>query len=106
MNLGPVGNNGMECPNFCEDICGPEEMLCPGGMDDNNCKMPDFCIPTVGPIDKAGKVFYNGNQCSNTCPLKCGPDNSKCGGEIDARTGCKNPEWCLPIEGMFYTLSP
>ena len=25
--------------------CGPEEMMCPGGMDSEGCALPDICSP-------------------------------------------------------------
>ena len=28
--------------------CGPEEMPCWGGVDENGCMFPDFCMPIKG----------------------------------------------------------
>ena len=51
------GNDGMECPAFCPNKCGPEDMICPGGQDWNGCQMPDMCMPSKG------KQYLNYNNC-------------------------------------------
>ena len=90
-----MGKDGMECPAFCPVKCGPGDMRCHGGMDGNDCMMPDFCYPSKGP---AGK---DGTECWNSCPMKCGPEDMICGGEMDPWSGCRNPEWCMPSKGKF-----
>ena len=47
---GPLGNDGNPCPNYCPTHCGPNEMPCCGGTDQNGCAMPDICIPTKSGI--------------------------------------------------------
>ena len=42
---GMPGKDGTECPVSCPMKCGPEEMQCWGGYDDNGCIMPDACVP-------------------------------------------------------------
>ena len=46
--LGPIGNNGVECPVYCPDKCGADEMSCYGGKDYHGCPYEDFCIPSKG----------------------------------------------------------
>ena len=36
------------CPELLPAKCGPEEMMCPGGMDPQGCPMPDMCMPSKG----------------------------------------------------------
>ena len=45
--LGPLDNDGNECPIQCPMNCGKDTMSCPGG-DANGCMMPDFCMPLKG----------------------------------------------------------
>ena len=42
---GMPGKDGVECPVMCPVNCGSEEHACWGGVDANDCMMPDFCIP-------------------------------------------------------------
>ena len=88
---GPLGKDGMECPAFCPAKCGPEEMPCWGGMDANDCMMPDTCIPMKGPMGK------DGIECPSFCPYNCPPDMIQCPGEMDD-FGCMMPEWCAPAK--------
>ena len=47
--LGPLGNDGTECPAHCPTQCSPAyEMQCPGGQNWNGCQEPDFCVPSKG----------------------------------------------------------
>ena len=48
--LGPLDNNGYECPVNCPAICGKDMINCPGGQEGNGCMMPDFCISSFGNI--------------------------------------------------------
>ena len=43
--LGPVDNNGFNCPVVCPVDCGKDMMNCPGEDDGNGCIMPDTCMP-------------------------------------------------------------
>ena len=36
---------GTTCPNFCPIDCGPHDMKCCSGKDENGCKGEDFCAP-------------------------------------------------------------
>ena len=38
-----MGKDGNECPASCPMKCGPEEMVCGGAKDPNDCPMADFC---------------------------------------------------------------
>lgn len=57
------GNDGGDCPMWCETHCTDTQLKCPGGHDDNGCKEYDTCIDrTIG----------NNNQlCPGYCPLEC-----------------------------------
>ena len=46
-----MGKDGIECPSFCPAKCGEEEMTCSGGIDFNDCMMPEFCIPSKGTLN-------------------------------------------------------
>ena len=46
--LGPLDNNGFECPVLCPASCGKDMMNCAGGDDGNGCMIPDFCISSMG----------------------------------------------------------
>ena len=39
-----IPNKVGDCPSFCPMKCGENDMMCPGKMDPNGCKMPDTCI--------------------------------------------------------------
>ena len=39
------GKDGMNCPENCPVNCGSNGQSCMGEMDENGCKMPDFCVP-------------------------------------------------------------
>ena len=39
-----IPNKIGDCVNHCPMDCG-KDMLCPGKMDPNGCKMPDACAP-------------------------------------------------------------
>ena len=43
-----MGKDGLECPGFCQvdpHMCGPETTWCDGGFDQNECQMPNMCVP-------------------------------------------------------------
>ena len=46
--LGPLDNQGYECPVSCPENCAENMMSCPDGDDGNGCMMPDFCMPITG----------------------------------------------------------
>ena len=41
-----MDDEGNACPesSICPTICQPDEVSCPGGIDENGCKKPDLCI--------------------------------------------------------------
>ena len=43
-----------DCMNHCPMKCGNNDMMCPGKMDPNGCKMPDTC--------------HYGSKFLNQCP--------------------------------------
>ena len=50
--LGPLDNNGYECPVSCPMNCPMKDMInCPGGDDGNGCEMPEFCISSIGKFE-------------------------------------------------------
>ena len=62
---GPMGKDGNMCPNMCPTMCGKDEMYCWGGMDDNYCMMPDFCIPSKGKFSQKILIFWNFSKFEN-----------------------------------------
>ena len=48
--IGPIGLDGNECYLSCPITnCPMVNMeICPGGYDENGCKMPDTCVPIAG----------------------------------------------------------
>ena len=62
---GPMGKDGNMCPNMCPTMCGKDEMYCWGGMDDNYCMMPDFCIPSKGKFSQKILIFLNFSKFEN-----------------------------------------
>merc|ERR1711963_1216417 len=92
-------NCGMDCPGFCPSTCSNEEMMCPGGSDDNGCIMPDFCVPSKG-----GLSFDNMTHCPAFCPSKCGMEETWCPGGLDDN-GCEQPDTCMP-KGMDCPMGP
>ena len=36
------------CPPIEPAKCGPEDMVCPGGLGWEGCPMPDMCMPGKG----------------------------------------------------------
>merc|ERR1711981_1541745 len=53
-------NNPTTCPEVAPAECGEGESQCWGGMDGNECPMPDYCIPSMV------------GECWNMCPMNCG----------------------------------
>ena len=50
--LGPLDNNGYECPVSCPMNCPMKDMMkCPGGDDGNGCEMPEYCISSYGKFE-------------------------------------------------------
>ena len=73
-------------------VCGPEDMMCPGGMDANGCPMPELCMPMKGPMG-----FDGVTECPSNCPTFCGAEEMMCPGPVDAN-GCMGPETCMPMK--------
>jgi len=75
--------------------CEEGEMLCPGGVDGNNCPEEDFCHPA-----KVPNVLKD-QDCDANCPVRCGPEEKACPGGIGdgwgTALGCPKPETCMPI---------
>ena len=46
-----IDANGEFCPGFCPTDCGPDEMICPGGIDCLGCPNEDTCISQKGTIN-------------------------------------------------------
>ena len=68
-------------------MCGPDDMPCWGGMDENDCPVADFCIPNKGPVGK------DGFECPAHCPMKCGTGEMVCPGGTDPND-CPMPDVC------------
>ena len=37
-----------DCFGFCPPVCGPNDILCPGGLDFLGCPMAGVCAPMDG----------------------------------------------------------
>merc|ERR1712062_756811 len=87
------------CQIPCPRFCGPEEFVCPGGMDFLGCRLPDTCIKSKGPMD------FNGVECPALCPTVCAvwTDVICPGGMTD--TGCMIADTCHP-EGTECPMPP
>jgi hypothetical protein len=84
-------NIGLFCPGFCPGNCGPHEIMCPGGLDNEGCPIPDQCMPTM--------LDHNGLECPSHCPImNCGPDEMICPGGINC-LGCLNEDTCISQKG-------
>ena len=84
--------NGTACPSesVCPMICNANEQLCPSyGVDENGCKLPDYCI--LQERDADGKL------CPVHCPPSCQDDEVLCIGHISNRKnpGCKEEDICV-----------
>ena len=78
------------CPELLPAKCGPEEMMCPGGMDpQSGCPLPDLCVPGI---------WARQDSCPSFCPTFCGPDEMMCPGGM-ADEGCPMPDMCMPSKG-------
>ena len=107
-------------PVWCKD----DDMFCSGGFDDNNCPMPDWCMPTKGgqyQVDSyeiklsilfvlfdnltfyklLGPLDNNGLECPVSCPLNCASWEMSCPGGDDGN-GCMMPDSCIPMKGNSY----
>jgi len=104
-----------DCMNHCPVDCG-KDMLCPGKMDPNGCKMPDACAPGKFCPAECGEkemmcpgkwnedwteqmsgdycIPNKNGDCVNHCPMDCGKD-MLCPGKMDPK-GCKMPDTCVP----------
>ena len=89
--LDPTRDPWIECPFHCPVKCAETEMLCPGGLDANGCKMPNICVPI-----QDGTVDNWGNPCWNTCPIVCQEGEQLCGTGVNSWTGCKITGSCEP----------
>ena len=105
----------------CPMVCGPEEFVCPGGVDSMGCMMPDMCMPSKGnfviqgpqyliPNKKysfktyQGPMDLNGVECPALCPTMCAPGDMMCPGGM-TETGCMLPDTCQP-EGTECPMPP
>ena len=43
---------GQNCPEILPTECGPNEMVCGGGIDAEGCPVADTCIPNTGKYHK------------------------------------------------------
>ena len=93
-NVGPIGNDGKECPLTCPVICKSDEMWCDGGIDHNGCMMPNTCVNSKGPMGK------DNVECNAFCPVKCAPGDMQCWGGKDDYD-CEMPGFCTPSKGTY-----
>merc|ERR1719225_199598 len=72
----PIKDEMNGCPNHCPIQCSEKDIMCPGKMDPNGCKMSDTC--------HAGKF----------CPADCDWEKQMmCPGKMEPN-GCKMPDFC------------
>ena len=69
-------------------------MVCHGGIDFNDCEMPEFCHPSKGPMGK------DNVECNAFCPVKCAPGDMQCWGGKDDYD-CEMPGFCTPSKGTY-----
>lgn len=89
MILSLIGKDGIECPAMCPVQCGPGEMTCYGGHDENGCEYGDICVPMKGPMGNDGK------ECQAYCPVHCSGHEVYCPGGMGSN-GCPGPDFCIP----------
>ena len=92
-------NDGNFCPDIsdCPTFCLSNEVRCPGGLDENGCKIPDVCIPE--------ELDINGTSCQvQHCPVSCNETETFCEGlpilwenaTTVLETGCREEDICYP----------
>lgn len=83
------GDDGNDCPSHsvCPKQCENNEILCGCGVDPNNCKRADKCIPKGKDLD--------GILCAIPCPPVCDEKTQVlCLGQTKAN-GCKGDDVCV-----------
>merc|ERR1719266_50293 len=84
-----TGTDGKDCTVSCPTNCQmPSEKQCWGGKDENECTMPDFCIPATNGNGN------DGSECPGICPVTCGSDEIMCSHWDD--NGCQQLDTCMP----------
>jgi len=81
------------CPENVPAECGEGEQVCWGGMDENQCPFPDYCIQ---------EKYENedGSECWNACPMNCGATDLYCDNGMDSN-GCWMGNYCMPTENTW-----
>jgi len=83
------GNDGSQCPTWCETTCTETQIKCPGGTDENGCKEYDTCIE---------RPVGNDNQlCPGYCPVECDLQHEHICSEPPT-DGCPQPPTCKTKE--------
>merc|ERR1712241_1226215 len=109
-----IPNKVGDCMNYCPTKCAENDMMCPGKMGPDGCKMPDTCHSgKFCPVDcdwakekSCPGMWEKGQQitpdtcmpmkvgdCMNHCPVQCAPGDMMCPGKMDSM-GCKMPDTC------------
>merc|ERR1711899_200846 len=109
-----IPNKVGDCMNYCPTKCAENDMMCPGKMGPDGCKMPDTCHSgKFCPVDcdwakekSCPGMWEKGQQitpdtcmpmkvgdCMNHCPVHCAPGDMMCPGKMDSM-GCKMPDTC------------
>ena len=71
-----------DCEAHCPTICGPEDMMCPGGSDEYGCPIADFCMSSTVPSETNPEV-----ECPAHCPVSCQDGERSCSGGVDPNGG-------------------
>ena len=116
-NTWPRSDDDILCENHCPEICGSNQQVCNGGLDDYGCPLPDFCIPlfqnangTCGSEVNATNINFtfnfnfarsdwvanNTEGCPMHCPAQCGAFEQECVGGLDTN-GCPMASFCAPL---------
>merc|ERR1712088_163322 len=108
-----IPNKVGDCWNHCPVQCCKDSMMCPGKMDSEGCKEPDFChhgkfCPVNCDWEKEmmcpGKTHSDG--CTDAdfcvpgkfCPANCDWEKEMmCAGKFDPKTGEQtSADYCIP----------
>merc|ERR1739844_647322 len=113
-----IPNKVGDCWNHCPVQCCKDSMMCPGKMDSEGCKEPDFChhgkfcpvncdwekeMMCPGPWDpKTGEqtgpdscMPHKNGECAAHCPQTCKDGDMLCPGKTHS-DGCTDADFCVP----------
>jgi hypothetical protein len=83
--------DGELCPVHCPIECPPDELLCPGQINENGCVDPDVCVKRETKTEGSDK----GGLCPGWCPPICRHGELRCPSQVDPCDGCPTEEICV-----------